>query len=788
VILLADKTGRILWTGREHGWRFLHRCAILLAMLAAACFGPSALAQNIPSLTKSTDSTTQSTDSRMLLSADELVYDRDRQQITARGHVQIDYDGNRIVAQSVSYHQATRRVVARGKVEIIDATGLRIYADEIDLTDDLGEGFINALRIEAADNTRFAATSVERSGGAMTVFNNGIYTACDVCYDRPARDVLWQIKARKIIWNGTTKTMRFEDSRMEMFGVPVAWFPVFEMADPTVKRKSGFLSPGFAYKSKLGLGMTNSYFWNLAPHYDFTLSSTSYTRQGFLTQGEWRHRLRDGSYNITLAHISQSDRHHFDINSIDAQKRHRYALMSKGNFSINPRWDYGWDILAQSDRNFGRSYNLTDYDGSMQRSQLYLTGLQGRNYFDARFYHFNVQEDLLKSDPSARHSKQPWVLPRLDYHVIPEQSFLGGQLSFHSNMQGIYREKADFAFADWFGNPLSNPRLAGIHGTSLRLTGEVEWKRRIIMDNGLIVAPLIALRADSFSINPDAHYSTFGVTNNAFRATATAGVEISYPWLFTTDHSRYVIEPVAQLFIRNNEGYAGQLINEDAQSFVFNASNLFSRDKFSGLDRVEGGMRANMGLRVSGSLGDQWSLYGLAGQSFHLSGRNSFAAPDFVSVGAHSGLEKARSDYVAMLGADNGAGFALAARGRFDEANLAVQRGELDVRQSWESFSLGSRYAYIEQQPDYGYAINRQEVSLDGHYKLTPEWSLSADGSYDLVSNTLTDVGAALRYLDECFDLLLGYRQTRNPGENDPSHKFSFALSFRTIGDFGSSR
>jgi len=741
-------------------------------------------ARNMPGLSASNGVN----DSPMLLAADELVYDRDSRTITARGGVQIEYDGNRIVAQRVSYNQATRRVVASGLVEIVDAQGMRIYADEIDLTDDLGEGFINALRIEAADNTRFAATSVERSAGALTVFNNGIYTACDVCYDKPARDVLWQIKARKIIWNSTTKTMRFEDSRMELFGVPVAWLPVFEMADPTIKRKSGFLSPDFAYKSKLGVSMTNSYFWNLAPHYDFTLATTAYSKQGFLTQGEWRHRLQNGSYNLAAAYINQQDAQAFNAQSIDRQQRDRYAVTSKGDFSLNPRWHYGWDIMAQSDHNFSRSYGLAGYDGAVQRSQFYLTGLNGRNYFDARLYHFNVQEDILKTNPNGRHDKQPWVLPDVDYTYIPEQSFLGGQLSFHANIQGIYRDRADFAFADWFGNPLTNPRLAGISGTSLRLTGEMEWKKRIITDSGLIIAPLIALRSDSFTVNPDNNYPTFGVTQNAFRATATAGIEVSYPWLFTTSHTSHIIEPVAQLFIRNNEGYAGQLVNEDAQSFVFNANNLFSRDKFSGFDRVEGGTRANLGWRSSSHFGNDWSLYGLGGQSFHLSGRNSFAQADFVSVGADSGLETARSDYVAMLGADNGAGFTLAARGRFDKQDLAIRRGEFDVRQNWQNLSLGSRYAYIERQPDYGYAENRQEVSLDGSYKLNDDWTISASGSYDLVSNTLVDAGAMLRYLDECFDLLFGYRQTRNPGEDEPTHRLSFALSFRTIGDFGISR
>ena len=142
-------------------------------------------------------SATHKTDpnARMLLSADELVYD------TAQGNVKIEYDGNRIVARKVTYNQKTGRVMAEGEVEVVQPDGSKLYADQIDMTDDLGEGFVNSLRAETPDNTRFAAESAERSGGQMTVFNRGAYTACEPCYYKPDRDVLWQIKAKKIIWN-----------------------------------------------------------------------------------------------------------------------------------------------------------------------------------------------------------------------------------------------------------------------------------------------------------------------------------------------------------------------------------------------------------------------------------------------------------------------------------------------------------------------------------------------------------------------------------------------------------
>ena len=103
--------------------------------------------------------------SQMLLEADTLIYDNDNDIVTAAGSVQIDYGGNQLVAQRVVYNRKTGRLVASGDVEIVDSNGTKIYSDEIDITDDFANGFVNALRVETVDKTYFAAESAERSGG-----------------------------------------------------------------------------------------------------------------------------------------------------------------------------------------------------------------------------------------------------------------------------------------------------------------------------------------------------------------------------------------------------------------------------------------------------------------------------------------------------------------------------------------------------------------------------------------------------------------------------------------------
>src|SRR5690606_15328442 len=118
-------------------------------------------------------------------------------------------NGTRLVARSVRFDRNTSRLIASGDVQIVDPEGNVSFADEIDVTDDMRDGFVNALRIETSDRTFFAAESAERRDGNVTTFNTGVYTACEPCEENPDKAPIWRIKATKIIWNGKEKTIRF---------------------------------------------------------------------------------------------------------------------------------------------------------------------------------------------------------------------------------------------------------------------------------------------------------------------------------------------------------------------------------------------------------------------------------------------------------------------------------------------------------------------------------------------------------------------------------------------------
>jgi len=757
-------------------------CSLAVAALTAGVgYVAPSLAQTPESIAGLTG---VESDSPLLLKADELVYDNDRQTVAAVGAVQVDYGGTRMVADRLVYNQRSGRLIAIGNVEIVQPDGTRAYADEFDVTDDFADGFVNALRIVTPDRARFAAESAVRENGETTTFNNGVYTACEPCKDNPGKAPVWQIKARRIIWNGEQKTIRFERASFEFLGIPLAAFPVFTTADPTVKRKTGFLMPGANYSEELGFGLSVPYFIALAPNYDLRLTGTGMTRQGFLGEAEFRHRLVNGLYTLKIAGIHQMTPDAFDAGTQDATHVDRGMVGTTGEFAINSRWTFGWDVMAQTDKNFSRTYSITGFDDTVRRNEVYLSGLNDRNYLDLRVMKFDVQEKA--ADGSGRDAEQPWVLPSVDYEIVAPQPIAGGELAFNLNARGISRGMTDQRGT--FGDTGFATR--GVEGKTARITADSEWKRTFVTRGGLMVTPIVAAQGDTSFIDTSTTgpYSATGASLTAddtyTRGMVTAGVEMRWPFLLSTPNSSHVLEPIAQIFLRPNEMGAGMLPNEDAQSFVFDTTNLFERDKFSGYDRIEGGHRANFGLRYTGTFNSDWTAHAMFGQSYHLGGSNSFASADMLNTGAESGLESDVSDFVAMVGASYANTLDGAVRARFDETTFEVRRAETEFGIRSADLRASGGYAFIQAQPTYGFDTDRHEVNGRASLRLTDTWSVIGNATYDITNRRLAKNGIGLAYDDECFAIGLEFQQTRS-STDALSNSIGFRIALRTIGDLG---
>ena len=749
------------------------------------------------------------TSEQMLVRAAEINYDHTNDRVSAVGNVQIYYSGTTLEADRVIYDQKTKRVHAEGSVRLTQPDGHVTYGNIINLSDDFRDGFVDSLRLETPDQTWLAANRADRSGGNVTVLQSGVYTACEPCADDPRRPPKWQVKGARIIHHQGEQMIYFEDARLEFYGVPLAYIPYFSTPDSTAKRKTGFLIPRYISSERYGISVETPYYWALAPNYDFTLTPRITTRQGPLVMGEWRHRLLNGSYTIRASGIFQLDKAAFK--DTPGEREWRGDINSVGQFRINDRWVWGWDGTVISDKSYYQDYgfyksvNATDLLRSTPdyvMSQGYLQGRGERSFFDMRamyFYGFTSADDQRSS---------PIVHPVINHSYTFGQPIWGGEVSIRSNLTSISREGPNFdaisalaatgqlctiTSADPAARAPASCVLRGVPGYFTRASTEVQWRRTIVDSFGQVFTPFVTARGDFASVNVSAapgvsNFMSTGQTEIA-RIMPTAGVEYRYPFLNVQSWGTQTIEPIAQLVMSPDETQIGAMPNEDSQSFIFDASNLFRINKFAGWDRIEGGGRLNVGAQYTAQFNQGGYLNIMFGQSYHLFGQNSFAVASPANTGINSGLDKARSDYVARVQYQPNSQFTFSSRFRFDEGDLTLQRSEFETTLNFERWTVGVMYGNYAPQPALGFLEWREGITASGRYKLSANWLTFGGLRYDLHANQINTTQIGIGYIDDCLILALNYMTEFRYNTVDRfNHTVTLQLSLRTIGGTSSSQ
>ena len=701
-------------------------------------------------------------DDRLLVEAKEIVYDNDKHTVSAIGDAQLYYQGKVLEADKVIYDSTTKRVIATGHVRMREPTGEVGYGDFMELTSDFKDGFIRSLRVVRQDQSRFASPQAQRIDGDTTIFDKGTYTACAPCKDDPEKPPLWQVRAARIIHKNEERMVYYENATIEFGGFPLLYIPYMSAPDPTVRKKTGFLPPRYIANTTLGTGISIPFFWNIAPDYDLKLTPTFLSRQGLLMQADWRQRLEDGTYTIKLTGINQMDKSAFAPAPSGAGGRElRGMAETTGLFYINEQWKAGWDASLLSDRWFIKNYklkseSLTSFiSNSLQTSTstAYLTGVGERSLFDMRSYYF-------KTLTSANDSQkiQPVVLPVVDYDRRFETPItLGGETRLTMNFTSLSRQEADYHsiyrsvgfYGDYTENGFStclpgqftkgNCVLRGTAGSSNRASSEVAWRRTFIDDFGQSWTPFGSLRADASFLAYDksgvsAYQSNFiNADSQAIaRPTAATGVTYRFPFVARLWNITHVIEPIGQLIASPNEWAANKIPNEDSQSLVFDDTTLFSVNKFSGYDRVEGGTRANVGAKYSMTADNGMSGNVLFGQSFHLSGVNSFTQGGAAAVGPQSGLDRAKSDYVGRIQIIPSAAYSFTTKARFDEITGATQRLEFSSTANIGDLTTSLTFGRYAPQPEIGYAYKREGAMASARYAINQNYYVYGGTAVDM--------------------------------------------------------
>ena len=106
----------------------------------------------------------------------------------------------------------------------------------------------------------------------------------------------WSIKADQIIHDRVGKNINYKNAILNLYDIPVFYFPKFFHPDPTVKRRSGLLQPRLNNSNVLGTSINIPYFHVISDDKDITFKPTIFDNKIYMFQNEYRQENKNSSF------------------------------------------------------------------------------------------------------------------------------------------------------------------------------------------------------------------------------------------------------------------------------------------------------------------------------------------------------------------------------------------------------------------------------------------------------------------------------------------------------------
>ena len=137
------------------------------------------------------------------------------------------------------------------------------------------------------------------SDNKETVIQKAVFSTCNTD-NKSCRG--WEIQSDEFKHNKIEKLFEYKNSWLKVFNQKVFFLPYFNHPDPSVKRKSGFLTPVYSSSDNLGRSINIPYFLALSESKDMTLNPRLYSENdNFILQSEYRQAFENSDLIADLS-------------------------------------------------------------------------------------------------------------------------------------------------------------------------------------------------------------------------------------------------------------------------------------------------------------------------------------------------------------------------------------------------------------------------------------------------------------------------------------------------------
>lgn len=683
------------------------------------------------------------------LTAKSINVDQEQGIISAKGNVMIAR-GNRVLsADFVTYNKKTDIVTASGNVILKEPTGEFIFATYVELKGDLKDGFIHEAKMLTSDNAHLVSSYAQRISGEIMNFERVVYSPCSICKADPSKKPTWQIKSHYVVWDTNTKDLEHFDLFLEFFGVPVFYTPYLKHPDPTVERRSGFLTPIFGGSTETGASAIIPYYWSISSNKDLLLRPIIGSKATII-ESQYRQIFNSGTIDFTFSlgkvkpiSLPQSKK---------LSGKNKWHILGESKFNITKNWRTKLNVQRASDQTYTRRFakQLNAPTTNFFTSSANLEGFHKRNYTNIRSIIF---QDLRGT---VNKNTNPLILPMIEYSYLSEPQSWGSRWSFDTNILSIKRKEK----------------------TNLqRLIVKGGWKLPYTSSTGIIYSLNTTLRGDIYKVNNLTNQSNKEISSTTSRLFPQISLDMQYPFIKHINDKNIIISPMITLIGAPKIRKHDKIPNEDSCIYELTDINLMDENRFMGFDIIDDGSRVNYGVNLSLLGTTTTPIYMFLGQSYHFQKPRSFLKG--------SGFGKKLSDYVINLFAPVNSEFLLRYRGRFN-TKLKSKRNEISATIGKPILSLSTDYTFLPKQTNDSLEQGSHQIFVSLNSKFTKYWSANIGTNRELGKKGCTlSHNLNLTYQDDCFIFNTRiYRTFFKDRDIKPGTSFFFSLVFKNLGNY----
>ncbi len=378
----------------------------------------------------------------------------------------------------------------------------------------------------------------------------------------------WELQSEIFTHNKLEKLFEYKKSWFKVFDKKIFYLPYFNHPDPTVKRKSGFLTPFYKGSNNLGSSINIPYFYSISNSQDFTFKPRLYFDNDFILQSEYREAFKNSNLIAD-----------FSFNRKENTNTHFFAELDG---ILNDSISYEVQLQNVTNDNYLKVHDIMEYtpiidsESTLSSFVKIEKKIDEDTTFDSTV---KLYEDLTKND----NDKYQYIFPDFNFskNIEIDPNYNGNFQFLSSGFQKIYETNKyealinnDFNFDSY----------------------------DFISEKGLVTDYSLLLK----NYNTYSENSTNYENKNDHEIFGTFLLKSELPLKKELENSKKFLKPKAQLRISPTNGK--DVSSNDTR---IDFDNLFSPNRIGRMDMVEKGNSLTLGLEYEKQDSNNEKILGL---------------------------------------------------------------------------------------------------------------------------------------------------------------------------------